>query len=222
MREVVVLDVETQDWDGGSRGVWRAPRLAVAVALHVPSSTYRAYFEGQVAQLLELLRAAELVVGFAVRSFDYLVLERYAGPWVHGLPTLDVLEEVYRSARRRVGLHRLALATLGRGKSADGWQALRWWRRGQLDRVVEYCRRDVELTWQLYEFGRRTGRLLYADRQGQVHEVEVDWSALPHRESTDTRQAGGVRGQRPAAVEGHGRDPRSEASPDPVSAPRGP
>lgn len=172
---LVVFDVETQDWDGGSQGGWRAPRLAVAVTYRPAYAAYGVYFEGDAPRLLELLREADLVVGFAVRSFDYLVLERYAGPEVHALPTLDILEEVRRSARRRVGLHHLALATLGKGKSADGWQALRWWRAGQVGRVVEYCRRDVELTWELFEFGCQHGYVRYWDRLGQLREAPVSW-----------------------------------------------
>jgi DEAD/DEAH box helicase domain-containing protein len=172
---VVVVDVETQDWGGEKPGRARAPRLAVAVVYEAASGTYRAYFEGHASALLERLHRAELVVGFAVRSFDYRVLERYGGPSVHELPTLDILEEVRRAVRRPVGLHHSALATLGRGKSADGWQALRWWRAGQVERVVEYCRRDVELTWELFAFGCRNGYIRYWDRQGQLRQVPVVW-----------------------------------------------
>ncbi len=177
---LVVLDVETRDWEReDGAGVWRAPRLAVAVVFHALSATYRAYLESEAERLVAELREAQLVVGFAVRSFDYLVLERYGGPSVHELPTVDILEEVRRSLRRRVGLHHLALATLGRGKSADGWEALRWWRRGWVDRVVEYCRQDVELTWELYRFGRENGYLRYWDAEGRLREVPVSWTAPP-------------------------------------------
>lgn len=182
MADIVVVDVETQDWGEEKPGPGKAPRLAVAVVYEAASDTYRAYFEGHVARLVERLGRAELVVGFASRSFDYRVLERYAGASVHELPTLDILEEVGAVVRRRVGLHHLALATLGRGKSADGWQALRWWRAGQVERVVEYCRRDVELTWQLFEFGWRNGYVCCWDRQGQLLRVPVNWGrGLPPR-----------------------------------------
>jgi DEAD/DEAH box helicase domain-containing protein len=172
---VVVLDVETQGWGEEKPAGVSAPRLAVAVVYDAAPCAYRAYFEGDVPALLDRLGRAELVVGFAVRSFDYRVLERYGGPSVHELPTLDILEEVRRAVRRRVGLNHLALATLGRGKSGDGWQALRWWRAGQVEQVVEYCRRDVELTWELFEFGCRHGYVRYWDPQGQLRRVPVDW-----------------------------------------------
>lgn len=189
---VVVLDLETRDWEE-PRGEWRAPRLAVAVAFHAASATYRTYFEQDPERLVADLQQADLVVGFAVRSFDYVVLERYGGPSVHELPTLDILEEVRKSLRRRVGLHHLALATLGRGKSADGWQAVRWWRQGWVDRVVEYCRRDVELTWELYRFGCENGYLRYRDAQGRLREVPVSWAGPGSGAGMPGKASGGPR-----------------------------
>ncbi|MCS7234507.1 MAG: ribonuclease H-like domain-containing protein [Armatimonadota bacterium] len=181
MSQVVVFDVETQNWPCEPDGAARAPRLAVAVAYRPAYAAYGVYFEQDAVRLVEVLREADLVVGFGVRSFDYRVLERYAGPSVHGLPTLDILEDVARRLRRRVGLHHLATATLGRGKSADGWQALRWWRAGQVGRVVEYCRCDVELTWELYRFGCENGYLRYWDGDGRLSQVAVDWPGLRTR-----------------------------------------
>ncbi len=150
----------------------------MAVAYRPAYASYSVYFEQDVGRLVGLLCEADLVVGFGVRSFDYRVLERYAGPSVHGLPTLDILEDVARRLGRRAGLHHLATATLGRGKSADGWQAVRWWRAGQVGRVVEYCRMDVELTWELYRFGCENGYVRYWDRDGRLSQVAVDWPGL--------------------------------------------
>ncbi len=58
MDGVVVLDLETRDWEG-PRGEWRAPRLAVAVAFHAASAMYRTYFEQEAGRLVADLRKAE-------------------------------------------------------------------------------------------------------------------------------------------------------------------
>ncbi|MDR7556557.1 MAG: ribonuclease H-like domain-containing protein [Armatimonadota bacterium] len=169
------MDVETQDWDAESHGGWRAPRLAIAVTFHEVTGCFRAYSEAEAADLVAVLRRADLVVGFAVQSFDYAVLERYGGASLRTVATLDILEEVRARLHRKVGLHQLSVATLGRGKSAEWWQMVRWWRQGQVDRVVEYCRKDVELTWNLYEFGRRNGYVRYWDSRGRLRELHVNW-----------------------------------------------
>ena len=70
----------------------------------------------------------------------------------------------------------LAQATLGAPKSADGLQAVRWWRQGRLEELERYCRRDVELTRDLFRFGQEKGYLLYQRKEGPTLRVPVDWS----------------------------------------------
>jgi len=89
--------------------------------------------------------------------------------------TLDMLEEIHRRLGFRLSLGHLAGATLGERKSADGLQSLRWWKEGRLDLIEEYCRRDVDVTRALYEFGRAHGYLVYMDRDEAPVRVSVGW-----------------------------------------------
>jgi DEAD/DEAH box helicase domain-containing protein len=86
-----------------------------------------------------------------------------------------MLRHVHLVLGFRLSLQTLAEGTLGVGKSADGLQAVRWFRQGELEKVIEYCRRDVEITRELYEFGREHGHVLYWDRTGQMRKVHVHW-----------------------------------------------
>jgi DEAD/DEAH box helicase domain-containing protein len=65
--------------------------------------------------------------------------------------------------------------TLGVEKSADGLQALDWWKAGRIREILDYCRKDVEITRDLYLFGRREGHLLFEDKTGQIMRIPVDW-----------------------------------------------
>jgi DEAD/DEAH box helicase domain-containing protein len=151
-------------------------RVAVAVALHLEEGRFEAYGEERIGELVERLEAAEAVVGFNVRRFDYLVLSGYTGvDYRRRLPTLDLLEEIHKEAGVRLSLNRLAGATLGVEKSADGLQSLEWVREGRFDLVEAYCRKDVEILRDLYLYGRRMGHVLYGDREGRRFRVEVDW-----------------------------------------------
>jgi DEAD/DEAH box helicase domain-containing protein len=67
-------------------------------------------------------------------------------------------------------------ATLGVGKMSDGLQAVEWYRTGQLDKLEEYCRKDVDLTRQLYDFGKQNGKIYFlSKRSGRRREVPAYW-----------------------------------------------
>jgi DEAD/DEAH box helicase domain-containing protein len=162
MRNIVVFDLETQyaaDEVGGWRNI-RDMRLAS---------------EQEVDRLIATLRGADLVVGYNVLRFDYEVLRAYTTEKLAQIPTCDMLDDLYHTLGWRVSLDAVATATLGETKSADGLQAVRWFREGQLDKVVDYCRRDVEVTWRVYQFGQHNGYVQYRDRRRRVHRVPVQW-----------------------------------------------
>ena len=48
---------------------------------------------------------------------------------------------------------------MGRGNSE-------WWNAQELLKLESYCRDDVRLTRDLYEFGRANGYVLYAPKDG--------------------------------------------------------
>jgi DEAD/DEAH box helicase domain-containing protein len=131
--------------------------------------------EDTVDQLIALLLDADLVVGYNIRGFDYEVLRAYTDEDLHKLPTFDLMYDLEERLGFRPKLESVAVPTLGVGKSADGLQALEWWRQGEIDKIVEYCREDVRVTRDLYDFGKRN-RWVQVDRfGGKPRKVEVSW-----------------------------------------------
>jgi DEAD/DEAH box helicase domain-containing protein len=175
----VLFDVETlrSAAEVGGFGNCHRMGVAIAVACFLEEGRFAAFGERQVQELAEALRQATLVVGFNVKRFDFGVLAGYTGEdYCRTLPTLDLLEDIHRRLGFRVGLGRLALDTLGLGKSADGLQSLEWVKQGRLDLVEAYCRRDVEILRDLYLHGRREGCLFYHDQRRDVRlRLCVDW-----------------------------------------------
>lgn len=177
MSGIVVFDVETQ-YAANEVGGWgniRDMRLAVAVTYHADEEAYRVYTEQQADQLIATLREADLIIGYNVIRFDYEVLRAYTDDALDDLPTVDMLQHLHRTLGWRLKLDDVAAATLGEGKSADGLQAVRWFRQGLVDRVIDYCKRDVEVTWRVYDFGRRHGHVRYRDRNWRIRKVPVMW-----------------------------------------------
>jgi DEAD/DEAH box helicase domain-containing protein len=177
MSSIVFFDVETKrlaDEVGGWSNI-RKMGLAVAVTYSTADAEYRHFVEEQVAELVSELQRADLVVGFNVRRFDYEVLQPYTEVPLQQLPTVDMLQDIYRTLGFRVSLDSLASATLNAQKSADGIQAVHWFRKGEIDKVIDYCRQDVQVTREVYEFGVRHRFVRYRDRNYRVQQVPVRW-----------------------------------------------
>ncbi|MEW6426753.1 MAG: DEAD/DEAH box helicase [Thermodesulfobacteriota bacterium] len=173
-----VFDLETQR-SAQEVGGWQyAARMGVSLAVVYDSreDAWQVYGENEVDRLLAALAGCDLVVGFNSRRFDYQVLAAYGGPSPGRLPTLDLLEEVQRHLGYRLSLDNLAEHSLGGRKSGDGLMALRLYREGRLDELASYCRRDVELTRDLFLFGWRHRHLLFANKAGQVVRCPVDYN----------------------------------------------
>jgi DEAD/DEAH box helicase domain-containing protein len=149
--------------------------LSVAVAYSSADGAFRHYTEETVADLIADLKAADLVVGFNVLRFDYEVLQAYTGDRLDQIPTVDMMDQIYKRLGFRVSLDNLAATTLGTVKSADGLQAVRWYKEGCIQELLDYCQQDVEVTRQLYEYGRQHKHLRYRDRNYRVKTVPVSW-----------------------------------------------
>ncbi len=172
----LIFDLETQrlaDEVGGWNHI-ADMKLACAVTLDLETGQFADYLEADVERLLADLRVATLVVGFNVRRFDYEVLRPYAGAPLK-LPTVDILESLYQSLGFRLSLDSVAAATLGRSKSADGVMAVEWFRAGEVEKVQAYCRDDVQVTRELYEYGLQHKQLEFRDKLGRTKSVAVRW-----------------------------------------------
>jgi len=173
----VFFDVETQKTfdEVGGRGNVRKLGLAVAVTYSTASGAFSHYTEDGAADLIAEIKAADLVVGFNVLTFDYEVLRAYTADPLAGIPTVDMLDHIYKRLGFRVSLDNLAQATLRASKSADGLQAVRWFREGQVQKVLDYCQQDVEVTRQLYEYGRKHKHVKFRDHSYRTQVVPVGW-----------------------------------------------
>jgi len=174
--QYIVLDLETERL-AEEVGGWVPERFGLAVAVTWDQRNgFREWYKEDVEALAREMSAFDLVVGFNVIRFDYGVLAAYC----HGVrellrhKTIDILADVYDALGFRVSLENLAGATLGRGKTGTGIEAVEWWREGKRDLVIKYCRADVELTRDLYLHGVNHG-VIYYPSYGRKRQMKVDW-----------------------------------------------
>ncbi len=175
--QTLFFDLETQKSaeEVGGWGNVKAMKVALAVTYNDVTSQFRTYLEKDVDRLLLDLVMADRVVGYNIDRFDLTVLKPYTDWDLGRIRTFDMLADIYRKLGFRLKLTDLAEATLGVGKSADGLQSLQWWKEGKIDLIEQYCRRDVEVTRDLFLFGQRNGYVLYRDRDGRPIRLPIEW-----------------------------------------------
>jgi DEAD/DEAH box helicase domain-containing protein len=177
MKNVVYFDLETQksaDEVGGWNNI-RDMRMSVGVTYSTARGEYKIYPERQVNDLINELMRADLVVGFNNLRFDYEVLHGYTVFDLRQVPTLDMLLELQKSINHRLSLDSIATTTLGVEKTAEGLQAIEWYRQGRLMEIAEYCCYDVKITKMVHEFGNSQKQLFYKNRFGAKLKVPVSW-----------------------------------------------
>lgn len=173
---MVSFDLETQRTFHELEGK-RDPsklKMSVGVIRHEDTDEFDVFREDDVDELIDLLFSAETVIGYNLKSFDYGVLEPYTPLSFSEVSTLDMMTEIEKELDRRIKLDDVARATLGSTKSADGLQAVRWFREGKMDRIIDYCREDVRITSEVYRFGRDHGHIK-VPRHDESLRVQVDW-----------------------------------------------
>ena len=172
-----VFDLETQRSAAEVGGWHRAELMKISCAVLYDSKTdqYSDYLENQIPRFVEHLRTFDLVIGFNSKRFDYQVLKGYTDFDFMKLTNLDILEEVKKHLGFRLSLDHLSAATLGAHKTADGLQALQWWKQGKILEIITYCRQDVKITGDLYRYGRDKGHLIYEDRSNKKMRIPVNW-----------------------------------------------
>lgn len=177
---VLYFDLETQKSaaDVGGWGNTHLMKLAVGVVWDSLEQKHFSYLENEADRLVAKLRMADLVVGFNVIGFDYPVLQPYARDFdLQEITTFDMLVDVKRLLNHRLSLDHLAQNTLNAEKSADGLVSLQWYKEGKIDKIVAYCKQDVEITRDLFLYGESNGHVIYKTRSGTVKELKVDWKS---------------------------------------------
>ena len=173
---ILYFDLETQK-SANDVGGWENVhdmKLAVGVVWDSCEQEYFSYLEGAASQLVKKLRTADLVVGFNVKKFDYGVLQPYADFDLDEITTFDMLIDVNKKLGHRLSLNHLAENTLNAEKSADGLVSLQWYKEGKIDKIIEYCKQDVEITRDLFLYGVSHGYVKYSTRKG-VAKLPVNW-----------------------------------------------
>lgn len=195
MSTFIYLDIETEKFFGDPDlvGMPREAQIlaipfGLAVTMH--SIVTATWLSNEVSELWSRLCEPDaVVVGFNIQQFDLPIIFnsaiwtgdhlRDAGiPAQPGWPrVIDLFEQIKLATGRWVKLDDVAWATLKRRKTADGKQAAQWLRDGEIEKVVAYCREDVQLVKELHEWTFQGEPLILPRQQnkykGNEHEIRL-------------------------------------------------
>jgi DEAD/DEAH box helicase domain-containing protein len=162
----IVFDIETKNSfaDVGGEKYLRDLSVSVVGVYSYLEDRYFCFDEHQLQDLGALLKRADLLIGFSSKRFDIPVLEKYFNFNIAAIPHYDILEEIEKSFGRRIGLGALAEANLGIGKTAQGLEAIEFYKRGEMQKLKDYCLQDVKITKEIYDLMKRQGFLWIPER----------------------------------------------------------
>lgn len=177
-KNILVLDLETKSiFDDHPSRKPEALGVSVVGTYCYATDTYRVYDESEILLLEQRLGDKPYLVGFNIRRFDMPVLRPYLHFDPSSLPMCDMLEILHKLLGHRVSLESVAQATLGTGKSGTGLDAVDFYRRGEMDKLRQYCLDDIRVTKDIFEYGAQHGEVFYTSKfdRSKKCRAAVEW-----------------------------------------------
>lgn len=178
----VVFDLETQNifQEVGSSDA-TALDISVATFYESDTDTYTTVHVDDLADVWPIIERADALVGYNSNYFDIPLLNKYYPGDLTQIKSIDLLEYIRESLGRRLRLDAVASATVGAKKSADGLQAVRWWREGKIKEIMKYCEQDVKVTKKVFDYAMEHGHVLFKDGY-RKREIPMDTSTWSTKE----------------------------------------
>lgn len=175
MLNEIVFDIETQNTFADVDNDFKKLKVSVVSIYNFNTDSYESFEEHELGKLWPIFEKADRIIGYNSAHFDLPVLNNYYLGDLTKFPHLDIMEKVKDSLGFRLKLDDIAQATLDIGKSADGLQAIRWWKEGKIAEIKKYCEQDVRVTKEIYEFGRQNRQLFYKSLNSEVLPFRVNF-----------------------------------------------
>jgi len=174
----VIFDIETQNTFAEVNNDFKKLKISVVSIYRSDTNSYYSFLERELGQLWPILEKSDRLIGYNSEHFDLPVLSNYYLGDLMKIPHLDIMKAVKEALGFRLKLADLAEATLDNvTKSADGLQAIRWWREGKIEEIKKYCEQDVRVTKEVYDFGKQNNQLFYKSFNGEVLPFAVNFNA---------------------------------------------
>jgi uncharacterized protein YprB with RNaseH-like and TPR domain len=182
----IVFDIETKNifQDVGSNNSVDLD-ISIVGIYDYETNKYETFTQEEFPAMWPHFEKADLLITFNGDSFDIPLLNKYYKQAGLGdltkVRSLDIFKEVRNASGRWLKLDKIAEGTFGMKKTGDGFDAVVWWRQGEVQKIRDYCAQDVKLTKEVYEYALKNNKLIY--KEGPfTKEVKLDtkhWEPVP-------------------------------------------
>jgi len=105
-------------------------------------------------------------------SMDIFCINKY----IKEQKYIDTSKSLLKGHKERFQLKNLVKCTMDDFKLMDSADAPKLWKMGQYDEVVEYCMKDTQLVYDLWQYGQNNGFVkAFSIEKGEHVELEVNW-----------------------------------------------
>ena len=177
MAKPVVFDIETQNTFRDVGNDVRKLKVSVVVAYDYQTEKSYSYLEKDLPELFKLFEKASIIIGYNSQHFDLPVLNQYYVGDVLKFPHFDLLADIKEQCGHRYPLDDLVKATLNKGKTGHGLEAINMFREGRMKELIQYCKDDVELTRELFDYGVQNNYVYLPTALSRV-KLPVNWARI--------------------------------------------
>lgn len=159
--------------------------ISVVCIYDYESDKYSSFLKEDFSKLWPIIENTDVFITFNGDHFDIPLLDKYYPGDLFKIKSVDLLKEMQKSAGRRMKLDQIAEGTLKTNKSGHGLDAIKWWRDGEVEKVIKYCLDDVRITKDLYEYALKNKKLIFKEGPN-LNEVKLDtsdWETSPQSSS---------------------------------------
>lgn len=170
----ITFDVETKNLFGEvSSNEPTALDISVVCIHDSLDDSYKSFLEKDFRDLWNIIEQADALITWNGDHFDIPLLNKYYSGDLTKIKSIDLMREVRNVLGRRLKLDGVAEATLGVNKSGHGLEAVEWWKKGEIDKIIKYCIDDVKLTKELYDYAMKNSHLKYKEF-GNLKEIKLN------------------------------------------------
>ncbi len=170
----IVLDVETRNiFQDVSSNDPRELDISVVCLYDYETDSYQSFLQEDFGKLWPILERADILITYNGDHFDIPLLGKYYPGDLAKIKSLDLLKEVKKTLGFRLKLDSIASATLGYNKSGHGLEAVTWWKNGEIEKIIKYCKDDVKVTKEIYDYALKNNQLKYKDGSN-VKDIKLD------------------------------------------------